>query len=244
MLAPVVGPLLDQFRHGRRYALAATMLGRAFLAWLISDYIHGFGLYPAAFGVLALSRAYGVARRAAVPRLLPRGARPVPGGRPGQRLRHGRRRAGGADRAGRVLVRAAVAAAGRVGDLPGRHGDLAAAAAEGRLGATGAGAPATARAGPPPWRPAAGRGRPSGRLVIATLIGARDAARAVRLPAALPRLRDQGGRPDHRGVRPGSGRRGRAGPGRRRARRRHVPGHRDRHPAAHPPARPPSSPAA
>ena len=41
------------FRHGRRYALAATMLGRAFLAWLMSDYIHGFGLYPAAFGVLA-----------------------------------------------------------------------------------------------------------------------------------------------------------------------------------------------
>ena len=71
LLAPIVGPLLDHFRHGRRYALATTMLGRAFLAWLISDYIHGFGLYPAAFGVLALSRAYGVARSAAVPRLLP-----------------------------------------------------------------------------------------------------------------------------------------------------------------------------
>ncbi|MEH0819208.1 MULTISPECIES: MFS transporter [unclassified Micromonospora] len=73
MLAPVVGPLLDHFRHGRRYALATTMLGRAFLAWLISDYIGGLGLYPAAFGVLALSRAYGVARSAAVPRLLPEG---------------------------------------------------------------------------------------------------------------------------------------------------------------------------
>jgi MFS family permease len=71
LLAPIVGPLLDHFRHGRRYALAATMLGRAFLAWLISDYIGNFGLYPAAFGVLALSRAYGVARSAAVPRLLP-----------------------------------------------------------------------------------------------------------------------------------------------------------------------------
>jgi MFS family permease len=73
VLAPVAGPLLDHFRHGRRYALAATMLGRAFLAWMMSDYIHGFGLYPAAFGVLALSRAYGVARSAAVPRLLPEG---------------------------------------------------------------------------------------------------------------------------------------------------------------------------
>ena len=43
LLAPVVGPLLDRFRHGRRYALAATMLGRAFLAWLISDYIPASG---------------------------------------------------------------------------------------------------------------------------------------------------------------------------------------------------------
>ncbi|BFU47342.1 MFS transporter [Krasilnikovia sp. MM14-A1004] len=73
LLAPVIGPLLDHFRHGRRYALAVTMLGRAFLAWLISDHLHGLGLYPAAFAVLALSRAYGVARSAAVPRLLPDG---------------------------------------------------------------------------------------------------------------------------------------------------------------------------
>ena len=73
LLAPLVGPLLDRFRHGRRFALSATMLGRAVLAWIIADNLFGFGLYPAAFGVLALSRAYGVARSAAVPRLLPPG---------------------------------------------------------------------------------------------------------------------------------------------------------------------------
>jgi MFS family permease len=73
LLAPVIGPLLDHFRQGRRYALAATMLGRAFLAYLIADNLHGWQLYPAVFGVLALSRAYGVARSAAVPRLLPAG---------------------------------------------------------------------------------------------------------------------------------------------------------------------------
>jgi MFS family permease len=73
LLAPVVGPLLDHFRHGRRYALATTMLGRAFLAYVMADNLLGWGLYPAAFGVLALSRAYGVARSAAVPRLLPDG---------------------------------------------------------------------------------------------------------------------------------------------------------------------------
>jgi MFS family permease len=71
LLAPVVGPVLDRFRHGRRYALATTMLGRAFLALVIADQLHDWALYPAAFGVLVLSRAYGVARSAAVPRLLP-----------------------------------------------------------------------------------------------------------------------------------------------------------------------------
>ncbi|MGH3545842.1 MAG: MFS transporter [Mycobacteriales bacterium] len=71
LLAPAVGPILDRFRHGRRYALATTMLARAFLAWLIADQLDTWVLYPAAFGVLVLSRAYGVARSAAVPRLLP-----------------------------------------------------------------------------------------------------------------------------------------------------------------------------
>jgi MFS family permease len=73
LLAPVVGPVLDRFRHGRRYALALTMLGRFFLAYMISEHIGGYTLYPAAFGMLALSRAYGVARSAAVPRVLPAG---------------------------------------------------------------------------------------------------------------------------------------------------------------------------
>jgi MFS family permease len=73
LLAPVVGPVLDRFRHGRRYALAVTMLGRAFLAYLISEHIGGYALFPAAFGILVLSRAYGVARSAAVPRVLPAG---------------------------------------------------------------------------------------------------------------------------------------------------------------------------
>lgn len=71
VLAPLIGPLMDRFQHGRRYALAATMLGRAMLAWLIADHLDNLALYPAAFGVLVLSRAYGVARAAAVPRLLP-----------------------------------------------------------------------------------------------------------------------------------------------------------------------------
>jgi MFS family permease len=74
VVAPVVGPLLDRFRHGRRYALAATLIARAFLAWVIAGAVAskgGFELYPAAFGALICSKAYGVSRSAVVPRVLP-----------------------------------------------------------------------------------------------------------------------------------------------------------------------------
>lgn len=75
LLSPVIGPVLDRFRHGRRYAMAATLIGRAWLAYVAVDAIGkhdvGLALYPAAFGVLVLSKAYNVARSAATPRLLP-----------------------------------------------------------------------------------------------------------------------------------------------------------------------------
>ena len=75
VMAPVVGPLLDRFRHGRRYAIAATMLGRCFATWVLAGAVisEGLSLYPAAFGCLVASKAYGVTRSATVPRLLPQG---------------------------------------------------------------------------------------------------------------------------------------------------------------------------
>lgn len=74
VMAPIVGPVLDHFRRGRRYAIATTFIVRGFLAWTMAGAIGdgGLGLYPAAFGVLVASKAYGVTRSAAVPRLLPR----------------------------------------------------------------------------------------------------------------------------------------------------------------------------
>ena len=75
LIAPVVGPLLDRFRHGRRYALATTLAGRGLLAWVMGTAMVGgqdaARLYPAAFGLLVLSKAYGVTRAAMVPRVLP-----------------------------------------------------------------------------------------------------------------------------------------------------------------------------
>ncbi|MER5746332.1 MFS transporter [Streptomyces sp. NPDC002225] len=73
LLAPVIGPLLDRLPHGRRAAMAASMLARAVLAVALSGAVAtgGLELYPAALGVLVCSKAYGVVRSAVVPRLLP-----------------------------------------------------------------------------------------------------------------------------------------------------------------------------
>jgi hypothetical protein len=174
LLAPVVGPLLDHFRHGRRYALAATMLGRAFLAWMISDYIHGFGLYPAAFGVLALSRAYGVARSAAVPRLLPAGL--------------GLSQAGARASLYGTIAGAVVAPLGLAAFWFGPQWPLRVASVIFLIGMVIAlRLPPRADSDPPETVPSPlrailtrggrgekvlGRGEPSGRLVIATLVGA------------------------------------------------------------------------
>ncbi|MER7752644.1 MFS transporter [Kitasatospora sp. NPDC097643] len=73
VLAPVIGPLLDRLPHGRRAAIAMSMLARAVLAWTMAGVIAGGGiaLYPEALGVLVASKAYGVVRSVVVPRLLP-----------------------------------------------------------------------------------------------------------------------------------------------------------------------------
>ncbi|MFH8568760.1 MFS transporter [Streptomyces sp. NPDC017993] len=73
LLAPVIGPLLDRVPHGRRAAMAGSMLARALLALTMAGAVAGGGLelYPAALGVLVSSKAYGVVRSAVVPRLLP-----------------------------------------------------------------------------------------------------------------------------------------------------------------------------
>jgi MFS family permease len=80
VLAPLIGPLLDRVPHGRRYALAATMVVRAWLAWVMASAVAGpgdrtaFSLYPATLGFLVCQKAYLVTRAAGVPRVLPPGA--------------------------------------------------------------------------------------------------------------------------------------------------------------------------
>jgi MFS family permease len=72
VLAPFVGPMLDRVQQGRRFILAGTLLARGLLCWGMSAALHDpLTLFPAAFGVLILQKAYGVTRSAVTPRLLP-----------------------------------------------------------------------------------------------------------------------------------------------------------------------------
>jgi len=75
VVAPLIGPFLDRFAHGRRWAIGATMAVRGFLCWVLAGAVvtQSAWLFPSALGVLVASKAYGVTRAAAVPRLLPRG---------------------------------------------------------------------------------------------------------------------------------------------------------------------------
>ncbi|WP_156869805.1 MFS transporter [Sporichthya polymorpha] len=75
LLAPLIGPLLDKFRSGRRWALATTFLTRAVLAWTIAGGVQDADLfiYAGAFGCLMASKAYVLIKAAGVPRLLPPG---------------------------------------------------------------------------------------------------------------------------------------------------------------------------
>ncbi len=73
LLIPVAGPVLDSFRHGRRNVLAATTALRGLVAWSLVGLTDSLALYPLALAVLVLSRAYSVARLAAIPRVRPPG---------------------------------------------------------------------------------------------------------------------------------------------------------------------------
>lgn len=71
VVAPLLGPLLDRLQRGRRWAMAASLGGRAALALVMAANFDGFWLYPAALGVLVLSKALNVMRAAVIPRVVP-----------------------------------------------------------------------------------------------------------------------------------------------------------------------------
>ena len=73
IVAPLIGPFLDRFTHGRRWAIGATMALRGLFCLALAGAVidNSRWLFPAALGCLVASKAYGVTRAAAVPRLVP-----------------------------------------------------------------------------------------------------------------------------------------------------------------------------
>src|SRR5437764_4724080 len=67
VVAPVIGPALDWTRGVRRIMVAVFALGRALLCVFMANHLNSLFFYPAAFGALALSKGYLVAKSALVP---------------------------------------------------------------------------------------------------------------------------------------------------------------------------------
>jgi len=73
LLAPLVGPLLDRWRHGRRWAIGTTLALRAFLSWVLAGVVADGSpwLLPLALLCLIATRAYAVALSAGIPLVRP-----------------------------------------------------------------------------------------------------------------------------------------------------------------------------
>ncbi|AYA25259.1 MULTISPECIES: MFS transporter [Rhodococcus] len=71
IIAPLIGPLLDRLQHGRRVALATSFALRTVLAVVLVFNFDSWVLYPAALGMMVLSKSFAVLKSAVTPRVLP-----------------------------------------------------------------------------------------------------------------------------------------------------------------------------
>ncbi len=67
LVAPFIGPLLDRSVGGRRWMIVGVNAGRALVCLIMIDDLDGLLLFPEAFAVLAMGKAYAVSRSAVVP---------------------------------------------------------------------------------------------------------------------------------------------------------------------------------
>ena len=67
LIAPFIGPALDRSRGGRRWMIVLVNAVRAVVCLVMLDDLDSLLLFPEAFTVLAMGKAYGVARSAVVP---------------------------------------------------------------------------------------------------------------------------------------------------------------------------------
>jgi len=67
VVAPLLGPALDRSRGGRRIVVVVSQLGRALVCLVMAGHLHSLLLFPEAFAVLVLSKAYTITKSALVP---------------------------------------------------------------------------------------------------------------------------------------------------------------------------------
>jgi len=70
VVAPLIAPVLDRTRGGRRLVIVLAAAGRAVLAIVMAQNLDGLLLYPAAFGILVLGKAHQIAKSALTPELV------------------------------------------------------------------------------------------------------------------------------------------------------------------------------
>lgn len=70
VLSPLVGPWLDRRRGAYRIGIIFGAASRGVLAILLASRTEALSLYPLAFGLLVMSRVYGISRAAIVPNAL------------------------------------------------------------------------------------------------------------------------------------------------------------------------------
>jgi hypothetical protein len=67
VVAPLLGPVLDRSRSGRRMVVVLCHAGRVIVCLFMARHLHSLLLFPEAFVVLVLSKAYLVTKAALVP---------------------------------------------------------------------------------------------------------------------------------------------------------------------------------
>ena len=70
VVGPLIGPLVDRARGGRRGMIIGAGIARAILALLMVRHLDSLLLFPEAFGALVAGKTYHVAKSAVVPGLV------------------------------------------------------------------------------------------------------------------------------------------------------------------------------
>lgn len=67
VVAPLIGPVIDRMRGGRRLVVQIAAAGRAIITFLMIRHLDSFLLFPEVFAALVLAKTYTVSKAALVP---------------------------------------------------------------------------------------------------------------------------------------------------------------------------------